>query len=130
MLGCATIGGAEVVYHGSMPSITRFAPFAAVALALASVVGCHDYILGDGRSPPVSVALTHDTVAVGDSVGVILTVIDGANRVVSRPPYRLSVSDSTVARLHGNWLIGRRAGEAVVRAESGGDVGEASVVVR
>ena len=106
----------------------RLLPLAAAALSC--IVGCNDRILGVGRPLPLSLIVTRDTLAVGDSVAAIVTVFDGQNRVERRPSYRLTVSDSTVVRLRGVWLVGRRVGEVVVRAESQGESDQTTVVVR
>jgi hypothetical protein len=95
---------------------------------VASVVGCRDLVLGVA-GPNVAVALERDAFGVGDSVAVVVTVFGDRDRVESRPSYRLTVSDTGVARLSGSWLVGRRAGRVVVRAESGGHVGEVLAVV-
>jgi hypothetical protein len=108
---------------------TRRWALLALAAAPGAVAGCRDVLLGGGGPPYVEVALTGDVLRVGDSAAVVATVFGPQDRVVSNPSVRLSVSDTTVANLRGTWLVGRHAGRAVVRAESGGRVGEVRVVV-
>jgi hypothetical protein len=98
------------------------------AAAAAVTAGCRDFVTGVARTP-MDVTLTRDSLGVGDSAAVLVTVFGPGDKVVSRPAVRLTVSDTSVARLRGTWLVGQRAGQVILRAESGGQAASVRVIV-
>lgn len=102
-----------------------------IALAVALAVGGCGELVTAKHWPPIDVQVyvVPAVLAVGDSAHIDAVVLrDGTP--VRDPALRVSLADSTVARLRGAWLVAHRAGRVVLHAETNGARDSTTVEVR
>ena len=98
---------------------------------LAGAVGCGEPWLTGVQGPPrVGVTTSSSAVHVGDSVAVHVAAYGPDGRLSTVPAGAADVSATSVARVRGDWVVGRRAGATWVRARTPAGADSTPLTVR